>query len=836
MTRILDIGDSPKFRSLRARVDQAEADIAGMSSQFLPIAGLEPNALIGTDAEGNAGAVFPPSFRGAMAVDDLYTLAPPAIVGDRAIAVDGVHTSGGVGVPVDYYNAAWRISTGSIVEAASVLPAPSTDITDLSLEIAALWATALIITLDGEYPTTLKVEVPTSSRLLEAEAATALIKPVNASSTLSVIELTGNGAQVIGLGINGNLAAREAAGFNQYTHGIYALNRSNVTVQDVSVTDYGETASFTSENTGAVVIDHDSVTTPTIGGTITNVTVNDTQKTAPYGIRVRSPIIGYARGETAGNYNGVIDHCTLIGTKKNAIEICGADVHDWTVRNTTLRDWEGQGGIETDYGSYNCTFEDCEIYSPGPSGVMVQSTVGFSFRSSDQGDGKLKEGENNAMRRCYVHDVTTASTFTFAGFELISCRESVLEDISVYNIYRGAGVAGDRSIGIRFITNFGEVNDITITRPMVGATPDGVNTAAPDYGFQISGSNPCTGITVDGGKIRGQTRGFNEATATPISGLLFTGGVEITGNAAVFLASGRVTPVSYFDGATLRGNSIGLNASPSSAQFVNTKFILPPLGLAALEASLPGITGLNGNSYERMPPGEGFLLRRTDMFYGAKETAYQDCLDGLLADGILDKLDVLIVPAAPHQTTALLNTVQNQNNAAAVGSPVFTAGQGFSGMDGTNHVALVYNPSAGGLKFTRDSAFLALWKGPGDILTRTGTSVSRISGRVSRNIDWRPNMITATTAIAPADYTMAWWTRPNSTNFSYGYDGTTVGNNTAGASEALTPSHFLIGATGGTSSTGNGLHKAMAAGQYLTIAEKEQLRLRVNTLLGILAE
>ena len=44
-----------------------------------------------------------------------------------------------------------------------------------------------------------------------------------------------------------------------------------------------------------------------------------------------------------------------------------------------------------------------------------------------------------------------------------------------------------------------------------------------------------------------------------------------------------------------------------------------------------------------------------------------------------------------------------------------------------------------------------------------------------------------------------------------------------------------IGATGGTTSAGNGLHRAFAAGGYLTIAEKEKLRTRVEALLAALA-
>ncbi|MGE4324109.1 MAG: hypothetical protein AB7E60_13925 [Sphingobium sp.] len=312
--------------------------------------------------------------------------------------------------------------------------------------------------------------------------------------------------------------------------------------------------------------------------------------------------------------------------------------------------------------------------------------------------------------------------------------------------------------------------------------------------------------------------------------------MTITADTPVFLASGRSESVSFFDGATLRGNQIALNSGSVATQFRNTRFVLPPLGKAALEAALPNITTTNGNSYGRMPPGEAYLLRHAAILYDRKATAYRACLDGLLDDGIIDKLDGLMILAAPFQATALQNAAQAQYNGALVGAPGFVAGQGFSGADAGNYVNLAYNPGgATTMQFQQNSAFMALWKGAGlSQNVRGGSNNSRVGHTAGGEVMIRPNSGTTIQQAPGGDYAMAWWTRGDASTASWGVDGATVGNAIASASAAITSATMGIGSLGGVASTGNGLHRAFAAGGYLTVAEKEKLRVRVDALLAAL--
>jgi len=723
--------------------------------------------------------------------------------------------------------AGWPVAPGRLMLALQQL-APG--IADLSSDLPNRWAVGSNVQLlSGLFTSSALSPVPAGDVLFSAAGA-ATVKLTNASAALNVVAVQGDGALVKGLTLNGNLAAREAAGFASYTHGAFSLNNDNVAFQDLTVTDYGETVAASALlNTCAVVIDSDA-TNPeaTTGGVIRRCFANDVARKAPYGFRLRSQFIGYARGEIPGMSGAVIEDSTVFGTMKNAVELAGPNVHDCVVRRVSVSGHTGQGGIETDYGAYNNLFEDCDVGHPSTDDVITRSTAAFSFRASDQGDGKLKEGSGNISRRCRAHHHTSAPGFNFKGFHLISVRDSTLENFKVDSCVRGAAADPDALVGIYIQTDYGEVHDIAITNPDISSM---------DQGLTISGANPCSGVTVSGGSIQAQARGYNEPTSTLLSNILFTGGVVLTADRPVYCAPGRTTPVAMFDTVTLRGNSLQLNASPTAAQFKNTAFILPPLGKAALEASLPGITSSNGNSYDRMPPGEAYLLRHANVLYdAAKIAAYKACLDGLLADGLLDKIDVLSILAAPYQATALQNATQAAFNATLTGAPTFAAGQGFSGADASNYVQLAYQPgTSSGVRFSRDSACMALWKGAGaSVLTRAGTSVSRLSTRSSLAIDWRPNMVTPVTATAAQDFAVAWWTRPDATKFSYGYDSTVVGTDVAGASEALTASNMLIGATGGTASTGNGLHKAFLAAEYLTPPQMQQAISRVNALLAAL--
>jgi len=108
----------------------------------------------------------------------------------------------------------------------------------------------------------------------------------------------------------------------------------------------------------------------------------------------------------------------------------------------------------------------------------------------------------------------------------------------------------------------------------------------------------------------------------------------------------------------------------------------------------------------------GAFLARTSGLDTAHTNAYTALIDGLVADGVWAKLDVLRIYATQNQATALLNLVSSSYNATISGSPVFVVDRGFSGSDGTNSNYLLsnYNPAtAGSPKYTQNSCHIATW-------------------------------------------------------------------------------------------------------------------------------
>ena len=139
-------------------------------------------------------------------------------------------------------------------------------------------------------------------------------------------------------------------------------------------------------------------------------------------------------------------------------------------------------------------------------------------------------------------------------------------------------------------------------------------------------------------------------------------------------------------------------AAPAAAQF---------------GACLPGFCG--------PPPAAGCVnsghaaafLARTTGLDGTHVAAYTALLDGLDADALSCKIDVLHVYATQDSTTALLNLIQNAYNGTAHGAPAFTADQGFTGVDGstTVYIDTNYNPNtAVAPNFVVLANHTAVWK------------------------------------------------------------------------------------------------------------------------------
>ena len=117
------------------------------------------------------------------------------------------------------------------------------------------------------------------------------------------------------------------------------------------------------------------------------------------------------------------------------------------------------------------------------------------------------------------------------------------------------------------------------------------------------------------------------------------------------------------------------------------------------------------------------FLARTSGLDTTHTNAYTALIDGLVADGVWPKLDVLHIYATQNTTTAQLNLVQSSYPATINGAPTFTADRGYTGVGGsTTYLDSGFNPTtAPSPKFTLNSAHLSVWN-----LTNSNTTVPAV--------------------------------------------------------------------------------------------------------------
>lgn len=85
-----------------------------------------------------------------------------------------------------------------------------------------------------------------------------------------------------------------------------------------------------------------------------------------------------------------------------------------------------------------------------------------------------------------------------------------------------------------------------------------------------------------------------------------------------------------------------------------------------------------------------------------------DLIQGLDDDGVLGKLDVLQIHAAPSEATGLMNWLSTSFNASENASNVVWTADRYAESDGTGTLSSGFVPS-GSTQFQQDSAFYALW-------------------------------------------------------------------------------------------------------------------------------
>jgi Bacterial Ig-like domain len=160
------------------------------------------------------------------------------------------------------------------------------------------------------------------------------------------------------------------------------------------------------------------------------------------------------------------------------------------------------------------------------------------------------------------------------------------------------------------------------------------------------------------------------------------------------------------------------------------------------------------------------FIARTSGLDATHLAAYQGLIDGLVADGVWSKFDVLYVFATQDSTTALLNLISSSFNATANGAPTFTTDRGYTGVDSSSTVFLDtgFNPvTASSPKFTQNNGHVSTWNNTNVLAGSAGgrtvglgdvglTTRTLINPRYSdNNAYFRLNSSTATAGVANTD-------------------------------------------------------------------------------------
>jgi hypothetical protein len=134
------------------------------------------------------------------------------------------------------------------------------------------------------------------------------------------------------------------------------------------------------------------------------------------------------------------------------------------------------------------------------------------------------------------------------------------------------------------------------------------------------------------------------------------------------------------------------------------------------------------------------FIARTSGLSNATKTIYDTLICGLVTDGVFSLLDGLYILAAPDSTTAGLNLIQNAFNLTAVGSPTFSANNGYTSAGNLSYLDTGYTPSTSGGNMLTNSATLFVYTQTAD--TTFNTLVGSFSNAVTNAIIFYSNSTT----------------------------------------------------------------------------------------------
>jgi hypothetical protein len=244
-----------------------------------------------------------------------------------------------------------------------------------------------------------------------------------------------------------------------------------------------------------------------------------------------------------------------------------------------------------------------------------------------------------------------------------------------------------------------------------------------------------------------------------------------------------------------------------------------------------------------------FLARSTGLDV-THQNAYINMIDGLVADGVWTKLDVLYIFATANSTSALLNLVSSNFTGVAHGSPAFVADRGFTGVDGstTVYIDTQFNPTtATGPQFTTNSCHVSAWSNTdvtagasggaliGDYQSGTTNITHIVAKNASAQATFRINDGTASGAFSSSSSIGHWVASRTGASASAGYNNGSLFASPNAAAGTLQNFPFAVLAENGAGGIvgGTACELAMASiGAGLTATDVNNLYNRVANYLS----
>jgi hypothetical protein len=343
-----------------------------------------------------------------------------------------------------------------------------------------------------------------------------------------------------------------------------------------------------------------------------------------------------------------------------------------------------------------------------------------------------------------------------------------------------------------------------------------------------------------------------------------------TANANGVMLSGLAQGTSHGTGsANAAGAFTGIGASIGAAQgaglssFVGT-FLTASIGVGdaagtgsasvtgfslGIAAGVGSATGAGSSNVVGTRNTAGEFIARTSGLDSTHTTAYTDLIDGLIADGVWSKLDVLYIFATSSTGNALLNLISTSFTGTSHGSPSFAADRGYTGVDASSTVYIDsgFNPTtASSPHFVTNSCHVSAWcvtavtagSAAAGVLIGAGAGAGNQTALFARYNDgkayFRINDGTASAGITNASSIGHWIADRTGSSASVAYkNGASFGtpNAASGTLQNNTINVLTYNNSGsGLASTGTGGQLAMASiGSGLTATDASNFYSRLRT-------